>query len=98
MEANISNYYVPNENNQISISKTSIVSRGRVKILGTKNDDEYDQMVPIGLWDWPSNNSNYQDLLRYFDFDNKSNEELLSIFHDEIGVIEVDNSKDNIEL
>ena len=39
MEANISNYYVSNENNQISISKTSIVSRGRVKILGTKNDD-----------------------------------------------------------
>ena len=53
-------------------------------------------MVSIGLWDLPSNNSNYQDLLRYFDFDNKSNEELLSIFHDEIGVIEVDNSKDNI--
>ena len=44
MEANISNYYVPNENYQISISKTSIVSRGRVKILGTKNDDEYDQI------------------------------------------------------
>ena len=69
-----------------------------MKILGTKNDDEYKQMVLIGLWDWPSNNSNYQDLLRYFDFNNKSNEELLSIFHDEIGVIEVDNSKDNIEL
>ena len=47
MEVKISNYYMPNHNDQISINKTCIKNRGRIKILGTKNDNEYNLMVQI---------------------------------------------------
>ena len=45
MEVNISNYYMPNHDNQISIINAFIKSWGRVKILGTENEDKYNLMV-----------------------------------------------------
>ena len=57
MKVNISNYYMPIHDNQISIINAFIKSWGRVKIFGTENEDKYNLMVLIGSWDWSSNNS-----------------------------------------
>ena len=45
MEVNISNYYMPNHDNQIFIINAFIKSWGRVKILGTMFEDKYNLMV-----------------------------------------------------
>ena len=45
MEVNISNYYMPNHDNQISTINAFIKSKGRVKILWIKNEDKYNLMI-----------------------------------------------------
>ena len=93
MEAKISNYYIPNENNQITLGKINIKSRGRIKQLGTKNDQEYDEMVPISISDCVSINSNYQALLKYFEIDQITNSEILSMYYDQLRMNEVNNTE-----
>ena len=94
MEVAISNYYIPNNDNEILIKKTNIMTRGRIKKLGTKSDNEFDQIVPIGVSDCATNNSNYQILLKNLQIDQMSNHEILSSLYDNSD-IEVENKSES---
>ena len=94
MEVAISNYYIPNNDNEILIKKTNIMTRGRIKKLGTKSDHEFDQIVPIGVSDCATNNSNYQILLKNLQIDQMSYHEILSSLYDNSDM-EVENKSES---
>ena len=82
MEVAISNYYIPNNDNEILIKKTNIMTSSRIKKLWTKTDHEFDQIVPIGVSDCATNNSNYQIQPKNLQIAQMSSHEVLSSLYD----------------
>ena len=74
------------------------MNRGKIKKRGTKSDNEFDQIVPIGVSDCAKNNSNYQILLKNLQIDQMSNHEILSSLYDNSDMEEENKSESKFRL
>ena len=75
----ITNYYLPEESEDIKLMKLPQKAKGRTKILGARGESTFCSTVPEGYWDANVQNNNYKLLVKNLELDDKDNSELKEI-------------------
>ena len=75
----ITNYYLPEESQDIKLMKLPQKAKGRTKILGARSNSMFCSIVPEGYWDANIQNDKYRLLVKNLELDDRDNSELKKI-------------------